>query len=137
MYLNNLYRIKKDENIKILINNIKILHNNITENKSENVRSMIIYDYLENLNIEYDNEYLLYKMKIYNFSLYKKYFIKEYLKYNNLHNNSRISLFDDYDGNNIWNENTYLYNEIHYMLEKFNYNCKERSPNNLHQTRFK
>ena len=74
-------------------------------------------------------------MKQYNYNLYKKYLNISKIIYDNLYNNSRISIFDDYEGNNIWNENTFLYRKIYSILEK--YNVKEQSPNNLHQTRFK
>lgn len=120
---------KEDENINILINNIKILYNN------NNLKSMIIYDYLQSVNIEYDNEYLLNKMKEKNYALYKNYLYVIENIYDNLHNDSKISIFDDYEGSNIWNENTHFYRTIHSMLDK--YNVKEKSPNYLNQTRFK
>ena len=119
---------KEDENIKILVNNIKILYYHKSHNY-ENSKAMIIYDYLKNLNIEYDNEHLLSKMKEYNYELYKKYLNILQIIYNNLHNESRNSIFDDYEGHNTWNEKTFFYRNIYSILEK--------SPNNLHQTRFK
>lgn len=112
----------------ILVNNLKILYN---QDKEHNTKCMIIYDYLKNLNIEYDDIFLLNKIKKYNFKLYKLYLNIINTIYENLFTNNLNSIFDDYEGNNIWNKNTYLYDKIYSLLLSYDEE-NNNLPNNLH-----
>lgn len=107
----------KNDQYKILVNNINILYN---YDKEYNSKCLIIYDYLKKLNIQYDCEFLLNKIKKYNYKLYKNYLGVINTIYENLHLNNCHSEFDDYEGNNIWNENTFLYNKIYSLLSTYN-----------------
>lgn len=108
---------KKVNKEEIIIDNIIKLFNNddIYSKKCSN-----IYNYLNSLNIEYDDLNLLKKMKRYNKNFYNIY--ENVIKsiYENLHTNNNTSDFDDYIGYNVYNENTYLYNKIKNLLNSYN-----------------
>lgn len=110
-----------NDQYKILVNNIHILY---SYDKEYNSKCLIIYDYLNKLNIQYDCEFLLDKIKKYNFKLYKNYLRVINTIYENLHGNNTNSIFDDYEGYNIWNKNTFLYNKIYSLLLSYDEEIK-------------
>lgn len=108
---------KKNEQFLILINNLKILYND--QDKSYNINCQIIYNYLTKLNIEYDNSDFINIIKKLDYNFYTIYLSIINKIYENNHTNNLHSIFDDYEGNNIWNENTFFYNSIHSLLSDY------------------
>ena len=97
--MNNLVN-KKNEQFRILINNLKILYNDY--DKSYNINCQIIYNYLTKLNIEYDNLDFIDMIKKFDYNFYIIYLSIINKIYENNHTNNLHSIFDDYEGNNIF-----------------------------------